>query len=330
MAIPVSDQANEGTAPTPGLGKRWEFGKDVSSWPLLKLAHAAQHRAELESRIALWIAGRPVSTDNSLSADRLKFEMRLRLHTPPPTQEWSLILGDLLYGLRSALDACVWEFAHADGAQPPKPKQLQFPVVRDRDDWERTRRERLQTVPNEIAERIEMLQPFNRPPGEVDKDPLICLTELNNLDKHRSSIDVSVDPHGVQQNFSVSWETEEATNRNVPPSATYRFPDFTDGALVVEVPFLDPVKELKGGFTMAMQVRVDTSIGKQPLSLVTNGLLENIQQVLNFIAVGPASPEEIQAMEAAQEGGWIDMEMREDETGRAFHTGPLTNGSPQS
>lgn len=80
---------------------------------------------------------------------------------------------------------------------------------------------------------------------------------------------------------------------------------------------------------MAIQVGVDTSIGKQPLSLVTNGLLENIRQVLNFISVGPASPEEIQAMEASQEGGWIDMELREDETGKAFHTGPLTNGSSQ-
>ncbi|MFC8436012.1 hypothetical protein [Streptomyces sp. NPDC057253] len=330
MANPASDQADDGTTSVQGLGKRWEFGKDVSSWPMLKWARAVQHKTDLESRISLWIAGRPISTENSLSADRLKFEMRLRVHTPPPTQEWSLILGDFLYSLRSALDACVWEFAHADGARPSKPKMLQFPVVRDRADWERARRERLQTVPTEIAERIEMLQPFNRPPSEVNKDPLICLTELNNLDKHRSSIDVSVDPRGIQQKFSTTWETEEAVERNTPPSATYRFPDFTDGALVVEVPFLDPVKELQGGFTMAMQVGVETSIGKQQLSVITNGLLENIQQVLNFIAVGPASPEEIQAMETEQGGGWIGMEVRADETGRTFHTGPLATEDPQS
>ncbi|MEV7638468.1 hypothetical protein AB0O32_00935 [Streptomyces rubiginosohelvolus] len=322
------DQSDEPAVASRGLGKRWEFGKDVSSWPMLKLAHAVQHRADLESRISLWTAGRPVSTETALTEDRLKFEMRLRVHTPPPTHEWSLILGDLLYCLRSSLDACVWEYAHLDGSQPPKPKMLQFPVVKDRTNWERVRRERLQTVPREIAERIELLQPFNRPSSEVDKDPLICLTELNNLDKHRSSIEVSVDPSGIQQNFTISWEGDEAAQRNTPPSATYRFPDFTDGALVVEVPFLDPVKDLQGGFTMAMQMGVETPIGKQQLSLVVNGLIENIRQVLQFISAGPATPEEIQAMEAAQGGGWIDMELRQDESGRTIHTGPLATPQP--
>ncbi|MFJ4036255.1 hypothetical protein [Streptomyces griseoluteus] len=321
MVDTTNDQEPSSSLPAKGLGQRWEYGKTLSSWPILKLAHAAQCKAELESRISLWSAGRPIDTDYSLSEDRRRWQTRLRVRSAPPSQEWSLILGDMLYSLRSALDACVWEFAHIDGASPPKPKLVQFPVVRDRADWNKALRERLQSVPQEIAERIEMLQPFNRPPEQVDADPLICLTDLNNLDKHRASIEVSIDPHNIQQNVSTSWASEEAAERNAPPNITYHFPDLVDQALVVDTKFNDPVKEIKGGFSIGLQVTVATPIGKLAIGSLTNGLMQNIQQVLNFIAIGPATPEEVQAMSSQDDEGWLPLNVQSDGSGRTFYTG---------
>ncbi len=174
-----------------------------------------------------------------------------------------------------------------------------------------------------------MLQPFNRPPEQVDADPLICLTDLNNLDKHRASIDVSIDPHSIQQNVSTSWESEEAAERNAPPNITYHFPDLADQALIVDANFRDPVKKIEGGFLIGLQVTVETPTGKQGIGALTNGLIQNIQQVLNFIAAGPATAEEIKAMSNQDTGGWLPLDIQPDGSGRTFHTGaPGTGDAP--
>ncbi|MGW1464062.1 hypothetical protein ACWCPT_06875 [Streptomyces sp. NPDC002308] len=319
----TSNPGNQESDPlSKGLGRRWRFGKDISSWPMLKVAHANQRKAELESRVSLWHAGSPFETEANLSADRLKWEMRLRVNSLPPTQEWSLILGDLLYSLRSSLDACVWEFAHIDGNIPAKPTQLQFPVVRDRKDWEKARATRLQTVPKEVIERIEMAQPFNRPEEEIDRDPLMILTELNNLDKHRASIELSIEPDSINQNFSAKWGTEEEADRNAPPSITYHFPKPTDGALLVDASFLDPVEEVRGGFAIGMNMKVQTGIGPQNLILLSSGLINSVNDLLNFIAHGPATPQELKEIEERSTGEWRDMDMLPDESGRTVHTRP--------
>ncbi|MFC9384742.1 hypothetical protein [Streptomyces venezuelae] len=330
----MTDETNGQDPGTPsqskGLGRRWVFGKDVSSWPMQKVAHAAQRKAELESRISLWTAGFPIETESTLSEDRRKWETRLRVHVEPPSQEWSLILGDLLYSLRSALDACVWEFAHMDGATPRKPKLVQFPVVRDRADWGKALRERLQSVPREVAERIEMVQPFNRPPEQVAVDPLVLLSELNNMDKHCASISVSVDPHGIQQNVSVTFDSEEASERNAPPNITYHFPGLADQALVVEACFVDPAREVRGGVTVGMRVTAETPIGKEGIGVLGGGLVQNVRDVLNFIAVGPPSPEELAEMNSQNDGEWLPLDIQADDSGRTFTTGARQDDSRQT
>jgi hypothetical protein len=51
----------------------------------------------------------------------------------PIAEEFSLLLGEMFYQLRSALDACIYQaMVYATGQNPPpKESQLEFPITSD-------------------------------------------------------------------------------------------------------------------------------------------------------------------------------------------------------
>lgn len=117
------------------------------------------------ARISLWAAGAPYTVEPRISDDRTAVSFLAMVVAPPPTDEWSLYLGDALHALRSAVDACVWELAHLDGQEPSKPRMVGFPDCRTAADWNRARRDKRQTVPDLYAERIKQVQPFSTQPA---------------------------------------------------------------------------------------------------------------------------------------------------------------------
>ena len=277
----MTDPPHKGT-PGPTL---WRPGIEVSTWPALKLARASTHMAELNSSMNTWVAGRPFGSAKELSDDRLSWMLKLAVKTMPPVDEWSLILGDVLHNLRSALDACVWEFAQIGGV-PPQPTAIQFPIVRDEARWNDSRRRNLQTVPEEIAERVRLVQPFNRAAEDIPRDALVLLQELSNLDKHRASIAVRLVPTELNADFSLEFSSPEAADRNVPPDVQYYSPDFQDGALLVEHRTVDPIVQTRGGYGVSLETMVDTSSGRQRLSALLEGLFKYTHDLLAVIYGG--------------------------------------------
>ena len=166
-------------------------------------------------------------TEGSFSEDRLTWQFILHVTKLPPVEEWSLLLGDFVHNLRSSLDACIWEFATRDGRTPPKQRQVQFPIVESETKWADARRSQLQTVPDEIAERVRILQPFNRPEDERPRDALVLLQELSNRDKHRSSISVGLNVYSYTADMTLDFGSREASERNVPPRVEYFTPEIS-------------------------------------------------------------------------------------------------------
>lgn len=305
--------------PDPGITGP-SFEKDVSAWPQLKISRAIQHIKDLEGRIAVWSSGKPFTTEAKITEDRLRWQTKLRVFSPPPLFEWSLIAGDCFHALRTSLDACVWELAHLNGTSPPKPNLLQFPILEDGGSWEKAKRERLQTVPDEIAARIQILQPFNRPPEEVGRDPLICLNRLDIVDKHRSSIGVSIKGARIKGGLRVGWVDPGAAERNLPPRLTYYTPEITDGAVVMELLSQDPIASVQGGCEIGFQFTVETPTGRQELFGLAGTLIQYIQQVHVGLLGGFVKKDTVIGSEVDDATDWQHMDMaQEGDVYRSVH-----------
>lgn len=263
-----------------------------STWPNIKVARAAQHLLDLQSRIGLWQAGRPFGAIAEVSDDRLKWRLLLRVTSPPPIEEWGTIMGDCVHNLRSAMDAAVWDLATADGRSPARRNLIGFPIVAKSGEWRDATSRQLEGVSTDVVERIRLLQPFHRPAAERPRDPLALLQRLDNDDKHRSRIIALIEWQEMNHDFSVEFESDEAASRNVPPNTTLNVPDFSDGALLAEHRTVDPIAHAKGGFQFAARLCIETQLGPRPLLETLGGLINYVHTVLAVVygRTAPTSP----------------------------------------
>jgi hypothetical protein len=271
----------------------------------------------MESQYAQWISGYPLTSERVISDDRLQWQTRLKVFDPLPVAEWSLALGDSVHALRSALDACIWEFAHIDGGEPPQPRKLQFPIVRRRSGWAKARAEQLQTVPEDVVSRIERMQPFNREPQEVDRDALVCLSSLDNVDKHRSSIRLGLVCDNINMNMTVKWEEPGAAERNLPPRVVAYAPDIVHGAIVMELNSLDRIEAVVGGAGLGIKPQVETPSGPQnPFELLPI-LINYVQSLLDGMTGGLKRVGDEEDSGDASEG-WVPLNFQQE--GNTFRT----------
>jgi len=116
------------------------------------------------------------------------------INVKPIPDEFSLRLGEMLYQLRSALDACIYQ-ATVYGPEPitlQNESSLEFPITNDPKEFVKLAKRRLWGLPAELIIGIESVQPYNTPanlPAEklVAKNSrcLGILHDLARIDRHR-------------------------------------------------------------------------------------------------------------------------------------------------
>lgn len=130
----------------------------------------------------------------------------------PIPDEFSLRLGEMLYQLRSALDACVYQAAVLTTKSDPPPKEtgLEFPITNDRDEFPKLAKRRLGGLPPDLVSEIEKVQPYNIPTNLPQKKLISninrCLGILNDLarkDRHRKLHIVGSAPLRFEPLFSL-------------------------------------------------------------------------------------------------------------------------------
>jgi hypothetical protein len=113
----------------------------------------------------------------------------------PIPEENSLLLGEALYQLRSALDACIYQGSiYASGQNPPPDEnKLEFPICADANEFPRLAKRRLFALPQKVQEEIERMQPYNTPSSLPAADlvrsvnrTLGILNDLARKDRHRT------------------------------------------------------------------------------------------------------------------------------------------------
>ena len=162
--------------------------------PIAKLERAERLKDDLLSAIEeRFPLGRPWPVIGEVSEDGLLWTFRVGT-TPEIDPEWILVIGDVLFDLRCALDHLVYQL-HRHELGDPLPEKAEkssaFPICDSRKDWTGHKR-RIAQLADSDKTRIEWFQPFQRQLGDDEHHPVTWtrywlgkLNSLHNLDKHR-------------------------------------------------------------------------------------------------------------------------------------------------
>jgi hypothetical protein len=146
--------------------------------PFLKTSRAKEHLEVLRRELTAFHESKPCQFRSR--DDRVRQQCQIVVNIKDTPDRISLIVGDVFYNLRSALDQLVWCLAKLSVSYP---KGTQFPILEQRN----LARFQKQTsgVPTKAVEIIESLQPYNR--GDIvsiKAHPLWRLNKMCNIDKH--------------------------------------------------------------------------------------------------------------------------------------------------
>lgn len=212
-----------------------------------KLDRAREHLEELDTYIDTFLDSDPYTMTISHEPDRVVGHLVYK--TPIPIG-WSVVLGEIIHNMRSALDntvyllSCVWK-------QKLVGKGTMFPIFDDPNKWIQNKgASTIRKLPDKARAYVEGLQPFNR------KTPIsMSLLSLNMLwsqDKHRIiqpwayTIDGFVDdltasPPAARKVFNTEVLHDGAEVFSVyPPAGTLASDVRVDGNLTFAIAFDDP------------------------------------------------------------------------------------------
>ncbi len=145
----------------------------------IKLARADKHLHALDRAIKDFVDYEPYEIEAKFDPDSGYYIFRVESHEDPAA-EFSVIIGDVLSNLRSALDHLAFAL-NLRGGPLPNPKVSQFPIFKDPDDFARRAPQMIPNVRGAARTEVEALQPYH---GGVNSF-LWELNELCSADKHR-------------------------------------------------------------------------------------------------------------------------------------------------
>ena len=178
------------------------------SWHL-KIGRAKEHFSVLDTEIKAWVLTNPVTITREKDRVGLRHSIFAEVINPPPLNRWSLVCGDLIHNLRSALDSILYGIAICEtGVNPPADEEvLQFPITGSPPKFSK-QKYRIKSLSPAVQAAIESVQPYNRP--HPQHPPVLeLLGYLNNFDKHRTINVIAAVPHdpSVEMDSSVASVT---------------------------------------------------------------------------------------------------------------------------
>jgi hypothetical protein len=157
---------------------------DPLSGIVLKVTRGHDQLNALKAEVDAFFHGKAYKLTPKFEPEELAAYMVVEGKEIPPM--WSVIIGEIIHDLRSALDHLVWELVIKDTGAQPNGTKTQFPIFETKAGYESERGEKLclRGVGTTARALIQSAQPFAT--GEGDKSPLWQLRELSNWDKHKS------------------------------------------------------------------------------------------------------------------------------------------------
>ena len=159
----------------------------------LKLIRAREHLDVLSNELAAFTAGEPYRVIHEPNADLSEHIFYAKVLKEPP-QFWSVIVGDALQNMRSALDHLVWGLWPAE-FRAEFERSIYFPIYRDETAFFQTSAKspsgysfrsgmhKIHKIGTKARTAIQELQPYKR--RNPDEDWLWILNELARVDRHQ-------------------------------------------------------------------------------------------------------------------------------------------------
>ncbi|MFE7450645.1 hypothetical protein [Streptomyces griseus] len=223
-----------------------------------RLARAHQLGAELSDNLQAWSDSKVCSAQAAIAADRLSWELRLRVPQAPPLAEWGFRFGEAINHLRSTLDNLVVAVARQSGVTDEKQlKGLMFPICDSPKQWKELQK-KLSCLPDWCRDTLEQLQPLQRlvHGGSLEEDLLRILRDLDNRTKHHIQVKPALAPQSIHHSPTVEFETEEGAAASVPPNTELFVALFEDGAVLLRHQTKGRIKAVQGHYSLTAQVQV--------------------------------------------------------------------------
>jgi hypothetical protein len=180
----------------------------------LKIDRAKIHAAELRDAVRKFIAAKPykVGTKHDATTRRLVYYI---VEALPAPDELSLLAGDALQNLATALDHLAFQLVCKDtGDAPLNPRGVYFPIADDEAKYDISKRSKLFGASAETIARVDAIRPYRG-----GNDALWRLRRLNNIEKHRLLITVGSQAAGVHAGQLMSG----LLAKSIPPEAATAF-----------------------------------------------------------------------------------------------------------
>lgn len=140
--------------------------------------------------------------------------------------EIPLLLGEMLYQLRSALDACIYQATvYATKRDPPPDEErLEFPITRNAKEWPRLAKRRLMHLSQHVQDVLKKAQPYHSPTLESGQEDfsvnrsLGILNDLARKDRHRKLHVVGSWPFDMTPSFILPNGVTVASFEAQPPA----------------------------------------------------------------------------------------------------------------
>lgn len=145
--------------------------------PYLKLERAKHHISNLNERIDEFLTEKPFKLMIQFRAGAGEVAMRTEVEKSIPP-EFSLIIGDAIHNMRSALDVTLYTMASEKTCYPNK---IQFPIAKDFRKLESAIKDgQVMFAGEKVVEAVRLLRPY-----QTGNWRLAGLHSLDILDKHR-------------------------------------------------------------------------------------------------------------------------------------------------
>jgi hypothetical protein len=176
----------------------------------LKIDRAKVHAAALREAVGAFFETKPykVGAKHDLATRKLVYYIE---SAQPAPDELSLLAGDTIQNLATALDHLAYQVVCKDtGDAPPNPRGIYFPIGDDQAKYDAAKAGKLLGASPAAIARFDALRPYRG-----GNDPLWRLARLNNIEKHRLLITVGSQAAGIHLGQLMSRLVAET----MPPGA---------------------------------------------------------------------------------------------------------------
>jgi hypothetical protein len=242
----------------------------------LKIRRAKRQLANLKELIEATVNPNTYQFRLQYDANTAKHALTVR-SVPVISPDWSVIVGEILYNLRSALDHLAWQLVILDGGTPGY--KTQFPILKALSKGGLAAAQLRPSIRNSaILEALERVQRHRGPdgnPAPLYDSPLWQLHRLNIIDKHRLLLVVVC----VLDVDNMWWGLDDNDPR---PSAELVIEPVEEGATVASFDFhgAEPPKDFDAHPSLAVAIHEGEvpGISLIPIHDVLNTLVWSIER----------------------------------------------------